>query len=165
MIVASMFLCIVFLFYCSTRSHGPSHSFSAATISLFNNLVPPSNLAHGCDYYMFKDGIKPAWEDPVNSQGGKWEIIISAREGATVGDLWLDTVLMCIGESFEHADHICGAVFNSRKSKFRISIWTRAAADEAAVMSIGNEWKAALTTSARFEYCGHYLNTIKYSLE
>ena len=37
--------------------------------ALYNHIVPPSGLGAGCDYNLFRDGIKPMWEDPKNEQG------------------------------------------------------------------------------------------------
>lgn len=33
----------------------------------FNWLKPPSNLERNSNYHIFKDGIKPMWEDPENA--------------------------------------------------------------------------------------------------
>ena len=30
---------------------------------LYNYIEQPSSLHHGCDYAIFKDGVKPMWED------------------------------------------------------------------------------------------------------
>ena len=29
----------------------------------------PNNLSHTTDFHMFRDGIKPIWEDPMNKRG------------------------------------------------------------------------------------------------
>lgn len=31
--------------------------------SLYNHIVPPSHIAANSNYYLFKKGIRPAWED------------------------------------------------------------------------------------------------------
>ncbi|PRQ70142.1 Translation Initiation factor eIF- 4e-like domain-containing protein [Rhodotorula toruloides] len=41
---------------------------------LYNNIVPPSMLGANSNYYLFKQGIKPAWEDEANAHGGKWSV-------------------------------------------------------------------------------------------
>ncbi len=33
----------------------------------FNWLKPPSQLEKNSNYHLFKDGIKPMWEDPANA--------------------------------------------------------------------------------------------------
>ena len=39
---------------------------------LYHNIALPSELPSGCDYSLFKDGIKPMWEDKKNKDGGRW---------------------------------------------------------------------------------------------
>lgn len=36
--------------------------------------LPPADIANGTDLYIFKKGIKPMWEDPMNENGGRWLI-------------------------------------------------------------------------------------------
>lgn len=59
----------------------------------YNNIVPPSQLPAKANYYLFKDGIAPAWEDPMNKDGGKWEIQVAREKSKSVIDkMWLYTV-------------------------------------------------------------------------
>lgn len=39
--------------------------------ALYNHIVPPSGLGAGCDYNLFREGIKPMWEDQKNERGTK----------------------------------------------------------------------------------------------
>jgi translation initiation factor 4E len=60
---------------------------------LYNNVVPPSQLPGKANYYLFKDGIMPAWEDPQNKNGGKWAIQLPRDKSKPVIDqMWLYTV-------------------------------------------------------------------------
>lgn len=60
---------------------------------LWNNIIPPSELPQKANYYLFKEGIKPAWEDPANANGGKWSIQLPRdRTRSTIDRLWLYTV-------------------------------------------------------------------------
>ena len=45
----------------------------------YNYLVRPNDLPSATDYHFFREGIKPTWEDPSNSRGGKW--IVRLRKG------------------------------------------------------------------------------------
>lgn len=105
-----------------------------AARSLFNNLQPPSSLQNKCDYYLFKEDIRPEWEDKANTKGGRWVIEFDRRDKDILNRSWTYTVrpaprfsqslniqlkrpgcvalqvLAMIGEQFEDNDEICGAV-------------------------------------------------------
>ncbi|CAN1230367.1 Eukaryotic translation initiation factor 4E-1, partial [Linum grandiflorum] len=106
--------------------------------SLYNNIHHPTKLAVGADFYCFKHNIEPKWEDPICANGGRWMITYQRGKSDTP---WLYTLLAMIGEQFEHGDEICGAVVNVRGRQERVSIWTKNAANEAAQLSIGRQWK------------------------
>lgn len=112
---------------------------------LFNNLQPASELKNGCDYSVFKNGIRPMWEDPQNIKGGRW-IINVGRQRQTPIDLddgWLEVLMFLIGESFNYTDDVCGVVLNNRGYGHKIGIWT-SVKDERKVMSIGSDLKTSL---------------------
>ena len=41
-------------------------------IRVYNNLVPIEFLPSNTDFFVFKDYIKPEWEDCKNKNGGRW---------------------------------------------------------------------------------------------
>jgi len=43
---------------------------------VYNNLPLPRFLPAGCNYHLFKYGIRPEWEDTANIGGGKWVLEI-----------------------------------------------------------------------------------------
>lgn len=62
---------------------------------LYNNIVVPSLIAPNSNYYLFKEGIKPAWEDDANSKGGKWSVQLPrGKFSAEIDQYWLFTVSM-----------------------------------------------------------------------
>jgi len=61
-------------------------------------------------------------------------------------------MLAMIGESFEHAQEICGAVVSIRKSQHRVSLWTRTADDEILTTSVGMTWKALMNVPVPIQY-------------
>jgi len=112
---------------------------------VFNNLKPASALAQGSNYHIFKEFIEPKWEDSANSKGGKWTLSIPPKSrGSSLDQLWLWTVLACIGETFASPDDVCGIVVSVRKAGDRVQIWTRDATNEQACRDIGRSLKAAL---------------------
>lgn len=118
---------------------------------LYNNVIPPSALPQKANYYLFKEGIKPAWEDPANTNGGKWSIQLPRdKSKAGIDRLWLYTMLAAIGETLEsqtpadssdpNPDIVTGVIMSARSAFYRIAIWTRKAEDpveEAAPGSVG----------------------------
>jgi translation initiation factor 4E len=105
---------------------------------LYNNIIPPSQLPQKANYYLFKDGIIPAWEDEANKNGGKWSIQLPKdKNRPNVDKMWLYTMLAAIGETFdpyltsgEEASPqslITGVIVSTRPQFYRISIWTRLA--------------------------------------
>lgn len=109
--------------------------------SLYNNIHQPSKLNVGSDFHCFKNKIEPKWEDPICANGGKWTISCGKGKSDT---FWLHTLLALIGEQFDYGDEICGAVVSIRGKQERVAIWTKNAANEAAQISIGKQWKEFL---------------------
>lgn len=108
---------------------------------LYNNIVPPSQLPQKANYYLFKEGIIPAWEDEANKYGGKWSIQLPRdKNRGNVDKMWLYTMLAAIGETFDPTPDesqgaqshslITGVIVSIRPQFYRISIWTRLAPAE-----------------------------------
>ena len=92
-----------------------------------------SSLAFGANYHFFKSGVRPEWEDPANSQGGRWSIRIVAEDAATIDSTWERVLMSLIGEYiFEPLESahpgiestISGAVMARRRLNTRIELWT-----------------------------------------
>ncbi|CAK5280250.1 unnamed protein product [Mycena citricolor] len=106
---------------------------------LYNNIIPPSQLPPKANYYLFKEGIIPAWEDDANKNGGKWSIQLPKDKNRNnVDKMWLYTMLAAIGETFDPAlttdpttpplqSLITGVIVSTRPQFYRLSIWTRLA--------------------------------------
>jgi len=61
--------------------------------SLFNHIKPASELRQGCDYSLFKENIRPMWEDQANKRGGRWLITLEKKQRFSDLDrFWLDLV-------------------------------------------------------------------------
>ncbi|KAH7883647.1 cap binding protein [Phlebopus sp. FC_14] len=106
---------------------------------LYNHIVPPSQLPQKANYYLFKEGIIPAWEDDANKNGGKWSIQLPKEKNRShVDKMWLYTMLAAIGETFDPyltsgeaeanaQSLITGVIVSTRPQFYRLSIWTRLA--------------------------------------
>ena len=113
----------------------------------------PSELDTGASLLVFRDGIRPAWEDPANAQGGKWTLAIrpqgaAAPASGTVGaqqqldackaliDLAWSRLLSALASGRLASDvaqngtalsrEICGACLAIRPRGDRIQLWVRA---------------------------------------
>lgn len=126
---------------------------------LFNNLMAPTLLSEKSNYYLFKEGVMPAWEDPKNENGGKWALQLntSEREKTLLDEIWLYTILEMIGESFEDMDEMCGVVVGLRKTRNRISLWTKTCSNADAQKRIGSEFKKKMSLGPRHKlsYTAH----------
>ncbi|KAH7033433.1 translation initiation factor eIF 4e-like domain-containing protein [Microdochium trichocladiopsis] len=91
--------------------------------AVYNHLKHPSDLPEKSDYHLFKQGIRPIWEDDVNKQGGK--LVVRLKKGAA-NRFWDETLLACIGDQFgEDNEEICGVVLSVRNNEDILSIWLR----------------------------------------
>ncbi|EGC30364.1 hypothetical protein DICPUDRAFT_41544 [Dictyostelium purpureum] len=120
---------------------------------VFNNLPNVSNLKQGSSYHLFKDDIEPKWEHESNKRGGKWFVMV--KDKSRCDNQWLQSVMACVGETFDSSDEICGIVYNSRKNGDKISVWTKNAHDEKATKDIGYCLKKILEVDNTISYTPH----------
>lgn len=74
-------------------------------------MVRDSTASEPVDAIMiFKDGVKPLWEDPLNTIGGHFEFKFrpNAIAAAQVDEYWNNLVLGLIGQTIEPAEMITG---------------------------------------------------------
>ncbi|KAJ1645361.1 eukaryotic translation initiation factor 4E [Dispira simplex] len=123
---------------------------------MHNNITRASDLPFGSNYHLFKEGIKPMWEDPANERGGKW-VVQLPRKQDEANKCWLYSMLALIGESFNNEDDICGLVFSCRRNVYRISLWTRLADNQDIVMEIGRQLRAnsGIPSQLKLEFSQH----------
>lgn len=111
---------------------------------LYNTIKQPTEIPNGNDYSLFKNDIRPMWEDEQNKNGGRWVINLQrAVRNATLDDMWLDVILCVIGEAFEFSEDICGVVINIRPRGPKIAVWTANSIQER-VIKIGEKLKESL---------------------
>ncbi|CCH43451.1 Eukaryotic translation initiation factor 4E [Wickerhamomyces ciferrii] len=113
---------------------------------IFNSIPQAGELPLKADYHLFRENIKPEWEDPENSKGGKWNFQFKNKD-ININELWLRTLLSVIGETIEDDDNeVNGAVLNVRKVAIRISLWTKSS-DRAKLFPIGMKFRKVLKLS------------------
>ncbi|KAL1115433.1 hypothetical protein AAG570_007463 [Ranatra chinensis] len=106
---------------------------------LFNHVKPVSLLKHGSDYSLFKDGIRPMWEDSANVNGGRWLINLDKKMShSKLNEFWLEVAMCMIGECFYgYNDRVCGATINVRNRGHKIGVWLNSSDNEREVIHIG----------------------------
>jgi len=119
--------------------------------ALYNHIEVVSKIPIGCDYALFKHGIKPMWEDSRNKQGGRWLINVNKAQRMTdLNNYWLEILLCMIGEAFdEHSDDICGAVVQIRSKGDKLGLWTADVKHQDAIMKIGRTIRERLNLHPR----------------
>ena len=92
--------------------------------SIFQHLRKPDSCHAGIEYFMFKEPIKPMWEDENNKNGGRFSIKL--KHGYTT-IIWEEMIFALIGGILpkEMKDEINGIVVTSRKDFNTLQIWFR----------------------------------------
>merc|ERR1711997_510707 len=125
--------------------------------ALYNLIELSSKLSAGCDYSLFKEGIKPMWEDDRNRRGGRWVINLNKSQRTSALDkIWLEVMLCLIGEAFdEHSKYVNGAVVSVRPKGDKIGMWLGDSNAGEAIINVGKKFKERLNidpqTSLGFE--------------
>eukprot|EP00747_Dinoflagellata_sp_TGD_P167294 gnl/TRDRNA2_/TRDRNA2_191417_c0_seq1.p1 gnl/TRDRNA2_/TRDRNA2_191417_c0~~gnl/TRDRNA2_/TRDRNA2_191417_c0_seq1.p1 ORF type:complete len:239 (+),score=54.84 gnl/TRDRNA2_/TRDRNA2_191417_c0_seq1:151-867(+) len=109
----------------------------------WNHLPQPSELLDGKKFVreqndtrsivdalmVFRDGIKPEWEDAVNAAGGHFQFQLRPNlGGGAIDEYWNNIVLGMIGSTIEPADMITGVrlvdkLGQNRTASIRIEVW------------------------------------------
>ena len=92
--------------------------------SIFQYMKKPDDCKPGIEFQLFKDQIKPAWEDENNKQGGRISIKLRKNYSTLV---WEESVLAFIGNTFpeEVKEQINGIVINCKKDFNMLQLWIK----------------------------------------
>lgn len=60
--------------------------------SVYNNIAKATELSQKSDYHLFKQGVRPEWEDKQNQKGGKWAFQSKGASKEHLDDMWLYSV-------------------------------------------------------------------------
>ncbi|CAO3649155.1 unnamed protein product [Mucor hiemalis] len=75
--------------------------------STFNNVAKVNHLGPNSNYHLFKQGIRPEWEDESNAEGGKFGIQFPKNKaGDAINHYWMNLLLAVIGEQFATHEEI-----------------------------------------------------------
>jgi translation initiation factor 4E len=87
-----------------------------------------------CNYHLFKQGIKPIWEDPKNFKGGKCVIVAPKTSQDEMIAQWVNLTLALMDEEIQA--EVNGVVLSTRAWGNIYSVWVRDARDRKAVSLI-----------------------------
>lgn len=131
---------------------------------IFSRIKLPSSLFAKADLMVFRTGIDPIWEDLANVSGGSWKVILDNNSCKSNGinrtyidRIWLETILLAIGEQFYRVDHldvtrnisnkINGIYLQRRQKEDRLGLWTNEGSDSVVLKSIGATFKKILNVT------------------
>jgi len=118
-----------------------------------NNALPSSQLPLGSDYYLFREGIKPSWEDPMNERGGRWQAILPNKQllhrdkaSSNLDKCWLELMMSVIGGQYGGVDNLnlCGVAAHVRRNQDKVALWISDASDGASRERIGQTFQSFL---------------------
>jgi translation initiation factor 4E len=88
---------------------------------MYQHMKRPYTLPRGSEFFLFKAGIRPLWEDQANEGGGRF--FISVKRSTLANKIWEDLLLaLLLVDAAHHA--INGVVLNVRTSEVFLSVWT-----------------------------------------
>jgi len=108
---------------------------------------------HDCNYNLFKQGIKPVWEDPKNINGGKCFVMTKSTDKDETLKLWIHVMLALILGEFK--TEVNGVVLSVRSWGSTFAVWTRDSKDKRATDLINKKLKEIFGPSAEVRYQRH----------
>lgn len=110
---------------------------------VMNHIAQPSKLRVKNDYMLFREGIKPQWEDEANKKGGSWKLLLPSKyRGQHLDRIWMETLLSLVGENYDgEGEQINGCYLQRRQKEDRIAIWTSNSDQVESLMTIGRKFK------------------------
>lgn len=95
---------------------------------IYQHMKRPDALPRGCEFFLFKKGIKPLWEDMANVGGGRF--FLSMKKSGITNKVWedLQIAMLMLGPDDQHG--VNGVVLNVRTSEVILSVWTTALTEE-----------------------------------
>ena len=92
---------------------------------------------------LFRGGVDPVWEDPVNTDGGHWQASVTPWE--RIDDVWDALVMAVVGNVEENNDVVTGirAVDKTKKGRveYRVEVWFSTEHPLFSFMNLDVNWK------------------------
>ena len=87
---------------------------------IFQHLAKPTELNAGIEYHIFKEGIKPCWEDERNKNGGRLSFLLTKNCSSLI---WEEMALSFIGGTVPCYGSINGICISVKKAYDVAQIW------------------------------------------
>lgn len=119
----------------------------------YQHIRRPDSLPKGCEFFLFKSGVKPAWEHPDNKGGGRFVLHIKKL---FANKTWEDMLIALITSTKTESD-INGVVINVRSWEILLSVWTKKLVGEEIVEKYRTWLQKSLgmTEKIKIEYKQH----------
>jgi len=104
---------------------------------------------------VFREGITPEWEDPMNEKGGHFQIVVKPATGhGQIDEYWNNLVISMVGETMEAGRHITGVrlvdKLNNKGGKvldsLRLELWYDGKTSESEKLQIKRSMERMLIT-------------------
>jgi translation initiation factor 4E len=82
-----------------------------------------------CNLAVFRDGVRPLWEDPANDGGATATLCVARKRAAEWPALWTELMMCLVGETHDDADVVLGLLVGLRPGGIRANVWLRRASD------------------------------------
>ena len=89
---------------------------------------------------MFKSGVTPAWEDPVNEKGSEFRVELKNVSGDSVQDLWQRAIFDMVTGRMPHIkDGVAGFRLVQRQksmtfTNYRVEVWMTVEDEKSAIV-------------------------------
>jgi translation initiation factor 4E len=92
----------------------------------YQHIRRPDFLPKGCEFFLFKKGVRPLWEDSSNKGGGRFVLHIKKM---FANKTWEDILIAFIIAGVDF-DKLNGIVINIRSWEVLLSIWMKPLTEE-----------------------------------
>jgi translation initiation factor 4E len=99
---------------------------------VFNNIHLWTDLHVGSIYALFKDGIRPSWEDPQNQKGCSYLLYLNRNRlnDDSMNEIFWNVLMFMIGNETEYHNYINGVSFERKYRGDKITFWCTAQSDD-----------------------------------
>ena len=108
----------------SLQSYIPISTFKTVEETIAVTETLPAILVENCMLFMMRDGIKPAWEDPKNRNGGCFSYKVSNKN---IYKVWKDLTYVVVGGTISKqsgfVNCVTGITISPKKNFCIIKIW------------------------------------------